>query len=149
MEITLMKAEVEEILWVQWNILKWIESRDSRHSGNAPVWDLGGSNQLHQATKVEQQFKELLQKTIHFREGQRNRGGNAGRPAPFRPAPHKARISRAGPPRPTHFMRATYSGPRARGPARFFFFKIFYLFIFFMIKLSMFKNWETLRSSQN
>ena len=56
------------------------------------------------------------------------RGGNAGRPAPFKPAPHKARTPRAGPSRPTHFMRAAYSGlpriyvgPRARGPARFFF----------------------------
>jgi len=66
------------------------------------------------------------------------RGGNAGRPAPFRPAPHKARTPRAGPPRPAHFMRAAYSGPprikvgpRA-GP-------LFFLFIYFMIKLSMFK----------
>jgi len=57
-----------------------------------------------------------------------SRGGNAGRPAPFRPAPHKARTPRAGPPRHAHFMRAAYSGPprikvgpRARGPARFFF----------------------------
>jgi len=83
------------------------------------------------------------------------RDGNAGRPAPFRPAPHKARTSRAGPARPAHFMRAAYFGmpriyigPRACGPARFFF--LIFLFIyFFIIKLSMFKNWETLRSSQN
>jgi len=36
----------------------------------------------------------------------------------------------------------------ARGPARFFFnFLIF--FLIFMIKVSMFKDWETLRSSQH
>jgi len=67
----------------------------------------------------------------------RIRGGNADRPAPFRPAPHKARTPRAGPFRPAHFMRAAYSGPprikvgpRARGSARFFLKKFIYLFIY-------------------
>ena len=40
-----------------------------------------------------------------------NRGGNAGRPVPFRPTPHKARTPRASPSRPAHFMWATYSNP--------------------------------------
>jgi len=75
------------------------------------------------------------------------RGGNAGRPVPFRPAPQKARTPRVGLPRPAHFMRAAYSGPSriyvgpwVRGPVRFFFFNFIYLFIYFMIKFSMFKN---------
>jgi len=72
------------------------------------------------------------------------RGSNAGRPDPFRPGPHKARTMRAGPPRPAYFMRAENTGPPRillgpqAGPL-----------FFFMIKLSMFKNWEILRSSQN
>jgi len=64
---------------------------------------------------------------------------------------HKAHTTRAGPSHSAYFMRAEnidmsyiLSGPQARGPVRFFFFKKK-----FMIKLSMFKNWETLRSSQN
>jgi len=35
-----------------------------------------------------------------------DRGGNAGRPGPFRPGSHKTRKTRASPSRPAHFMRA-------------------------------------------
>jgi len=68
---------------------------------------------------------------------------------PFRSGPHKARTARTDPPRSVHFIEAvntspshTYFGPRARILAHIF-------FLIFMIKLSMFKNWETLRSLQN
>jgi len=54
------------------------------------------------------------------------RGGNVGRPDPFRPGPHKAGTTRAGPSRPAYFMRQkTLARPAyhlARGPAHFFFF---------------------------
>jgi len=47
--------------------------------------------------------------------------GNAGQPDPFRPSPHKACTSQAGPPRPAQFVRATVIGPPhphlVRGPA--------------------------------
>ena len=78
------------------------------------------------------------------------------RAGPPRLGPPRIRPAYRGPARPApHILcgphtlaRPTYT--LARGPARFFFFfKFFNLFIFFMIKPSMFKNWETLRSSQN
>jgi len=77
-----------------------------------------------------------------------SRDDNEGRPGPFRPGPDKARTTCAGPPRLAHFMWVANTGsprlalgPRARG--------LTHIFLIFMIKLSMFKDWETLRSSQN
>jgi len=49
------------------------------------------------------------------------RGGNAGRPAQFRSAPHKARTPRAAPPRPAYMLTR---GPAGR-PAFFFFIYLF------------------------
>ena len=64
------------------------------------------------------------------------RGGNAGRPDPFRPGSHKACTTRAGPPRPAYFMRAENTdplrillGPRV-GPL--FFLLIFLIFFKFL-----------------
>jgi len=72
-------------------------------------------------------------------------GDNAARPGSFRPGPHKARTTWVGSPRPTSrlkiLVRPAYS--LVRGPAHFSFLKKFLIFfLIFMIKLSMFKNWE-------
>ena len=56
------------------------------------------------------------------------RGGNVGRPDPFRPSLRKARTAQAGPRHPAYFMQAENIGPpriplglQAREPARLFF----------------------------
>jgi len=74
---------------------------------------------------------------------------------PTRLGPTRIRPAQRGLARPAPH---TLCGPKtlarpayhlARGPSGRHVFFNYYFFKIFMIKLSMFKNWETLRSSQN